>query len=54
MPKWVDKIIKYNHGEKSLWKAPFIIYLHLEFLLKKLQSYQNSYTERKAMHEPSD
>ena len=56
MPKWIEKILKYYHGEKSL-KAPFVIYLDLECLLKNLQSYQNnpknSYTERKAKHEPS-
>ena len=33
MPKWVEKILKYNPGEKSL-KAPFAIYLDLECLLK--------------------
>ena len=41
-----NKTLKYNHGEKSL-KIPFVI---------KQQSCQNnpneSYTERKAMHEP--
>ena len=37
MPKWVDKILKYNPGEKSL-KASFRIYLDLECLLKKEQS----------------
>ena len=51
MPKWVEKILKYNPGEKSL-KAPFAIYLDLECLLKKEQSYQNNpeklYTEKKA------
>ena len=56
MPKWVEKILKYNPGEKSL-KAPFAIYLDLECILKKLQSSQNnpeqSYTEKKATHEPS-
>ena len=36
MPKWVEKILKYNPGEKSL-KAPFAIYLDLECLLKKEQ-----------------
>ena len=50
MPKWVEKILKYNPGEKSL-KAPFAIYLDLECLLKKEQSCQNnpekSYTEKK-------
>ena len=34
MPKWVEKILKYNPGEKLL-KAPFAIYLDLEYLLKK-------------------
>ena len=29
MPKWVEKILKYNPGEKLL-KAPFSIYLDLE------------------------
>ena len=33
-PELVDKILKYNPGEKSL-KAPFAIYLDLECLLKK-------------------
>ena len=28
MPKWVEKILKYNPGEKSL-KVPFAIYLDL-------------------------
>ena len=50
MPKWVEKILKYNSGEKSL-KAPFAIYLDLECLLKKEQSCQNnpkkSYTKKK-------
>ena len=56
MPEWVKKISKHNPGEKSL-KAPFTICLDLEFTLKKLQSSQNnpekSYTEKKAIHEPS-
>ena len=56
MPKWVEKILKYNPGEKSL-KAPFAIYLDLEYLLKKEQSCQNnaekSHTEKKAKHDPS-
>ena len=56
MPKRVEKMSKYNPGEKSL-KAPFVIYLDLECLLKKEQSCQNnpekSYTEKKARHEPS-
>ena len=56
MPKWFEKILKYNPGEKWL-KAPFAIYLDLECLLKKEQSYENnskkSYTEKKAEHKPS-
>ena len=45
-----NKILKYNHGEKSL-KAPFMVYADLECLLEKTHSYQNnpekSYTEKK-------
>ena len=61
MPKWVEKILKYNPGEKSL-KAPFTIYLDLEHLLKKEQSRENnnnnnnlekSYTETIDKYEPS-
>ena len=55
MPSHIEKILKYNHGEKSL-KAPFVVYLDLECLLLKMLSCQNnlinSYTERKAKHEP--
>ena len=55
MPKENEKI-KYLPGEKSL-KAPFIVYADLECLLEKVQYGQNnpknSYTERKAKHEPS-
>ena len=55
MPTKFNKILKYNHGEKSL-KTPFVIYVDLECLLLKQQSCQNnpneSYTERKAIHEP--
>ena len=48
MPKWFEKILKYNPREKSL-KAPFAIYLDLECSLKD-QPHQNnnleeSYTE---------
>ena len=54
MPTELNKILKYNHGEKSL-KTPFVIYADLECLLLKQQSCQNnpneSYTERKAIHE---
>ena len=56
MSKCVQKILKYNPGQKSL-KAPFAIYLDLQCLLIKEQSFQNnpekSYTEKKARHEPS-
>ena len=56
MPNWVEKILKYNPGKKSL-KAPFVVYLDLECLLKKSQFCQNnlekSYSEKKATHEPS-
>ena len=37
MPKWVEKILKYNPGKKSL-KAPYAIYFDLECLLKKIQN----------------
>ena len=56
MPTKDSKTLKYSHGEKWL-KAPFAIYADLECLLIKEQSCQNnpkeSYTERKAKHEPS-
>ena len=57
MPKWFEKILKYNSGEKSL-KAPFAIYFDLECLSKKEQSCENnniekSYRKNKAVHEPS-
>ena len=55
MPTQFNKILKYNYGEKSL-RTPFVIYADLECLLLKQQSCQNnpneSYTERKAKHEP--
>ena len=34
IPKWVEKILKCNPGEKSL-KAPFVIYLDLVFIKTK-------------------
>ena len=66
MPKWVEKILKCNPGEKSL-KAPFAIYFDLECLLKKQSrdddnnnnnnnnnnNIEEPYTEKKAKHEPS-
>ena len=55
LPTKYDMILKYNHGDKSL-KTPFVIYADLECLLLRQQSCQNnpneSYTERKAIHEP--
>ena len=45
MPKWVEKILKCNPGEKSL-KAPFAIYLDLECLLKKEQYRENNSLEK--------
>ena len=52
MPKWVEKILKYNPGEKSL-KAPFAIYLDLECLLKKRtilpKQSQKNLTQRKKL-----
>ena len=45
-----SKILKYNHGEKSM-KAPAIIYADWECLLEKMHSWENnpekSYTEKK-------
>ena len=53
IPNEDNKILKYNHGEKSL-KASFMIYAELECLLEKMQSCQNnlekSYTEKKTKH----
>ena len=56
MPNEDHKILKYNHGEKSL-KTPAIIYADLECLLEKMHPCQNnpkkSYTEKKTKHTPS-
>ena len=56
MPNEDKKILKYNHGEKSL-KVTFMIYADLECLLEKTNTCQNnpkkSYTEKKAKHIPS-
>ena len=50
MPAKDNKILIYNHGEKSL-KALAFIYADLECLLEKMHSCQNnlekSYTEKK-------
>ena len=56
MPSWAEKALKYNPGEKS-FKAPYAVHIDFECILKKEQSCQNnperSYTEEKAIHEPS-
>ena len=56
MPDEDNKILKYIFGEKSL-KVPFIIYADLECLLRKVNTCKNnpdeSYTEKKSVHEPS-
>ena len=53
MPDEFNKILKYNHGEKSL-KAPAITYADLECLLEKIHLCQNnpekSYTEKKQLN----
>ena len=41
MPNKYNKILKNNHGEKSL-KAPLVIYADLECLLEKMHSRQNN------------
>ena len=41
MPNRDNKILKYNHGQKSM-KVPFIIYADLESLLKKMSSCHNN------------
>ena len=56
MPKEENKILKYNHGEKSL-KALFMIYADLDRSLENMDYCQNnpkkSYTEKKTKHTPS-
>ena len=56
MPNENNKILIYNHGEKSL-KAPFLISFDNKVLLPKMSSCQNnpekSCKERKAKHEAS-
>ena len=41
MPEKDSKILKYNHGEKSM-KAPFIIYADLYYLLEKMNTCPNN------------
>ena len=56
MPKEYNKILKSNHGEKSV-KVLAIIYADLECLLRKVHSCRNnperSYTEKKVKRKPS-
>ena len=56
MPNEDNKILKYNHGEKSM-KAPFIIYADLESLLEKMStcydSPEKSSTAKINKHTPS-
>ena len=55
MPK-EDKILKYNHGEKSM-RAPFVIYADFECLLEKMSTCHNnpekSSTTKVNKHTPS-
>ena len=41
MPNEDNKMLKYNHGEKSM-KVPFIIYADLECLPEKLSPYHDN------------
>ena len=41
MPKENNKILKYNHVEKSM-KIPFIIYSDFESLLEKMNTFHNN------------
>ena len=41
MPEEDNKILKYNHGEKSM-KVPFIIYADLESLIEKMNTCYNN------------
>ena len=56
MPDEENKILKCNHGEKSM-RVPFIIHADLECLLEKMQSCQNnlekSCVEKKTNHTSS-
>ena len=56
MPNEDNKILKYNHREKSM-RAPFIIYADLESLLEKMETCYNnpekSSTTKINKHTPS-
>ena len=57
MPNEYNKILKYNHGKKSL-KVPPIIYADLECLLEKMLLCQNNLKNliqrKKTKHMPFD
>ena len=57
MPEEDNKILKYNHREKSMMKIPFIIYADLESLLEKMNTCHNnpekSSTTKLNKHTPS-
>ena len=56
MPKEDNKILKYNHGEKSM-KLPLIIYANVESFLEKISTCHNnskkSLTTKISQHTPS-
>ena len=56
MPEEDNKILKYNHGEKSM-RAPFVIYADLECLPEKMSTCHNnpekSSTTKINKHTPS-
>ena len=56
MPEEHNKILKYNHREKSM-RAPFVIYADLEHLLEKKSTFNNnpekSSTTKTNTHTPS-
>ena len=53
MPNEDNKILEYNHGEKSM-KAPFIVYADLESLLEKMGTcYEKSPTTKTNKHIPA-
>ena len=56
MPEEDNKILQYNHGEKSI-KVPFIIYADLESLLEKMNTCHNNLAKSSAakinIHTPS-
>ena len=56
MPEEDNKILKYNHGEKSMMQL-FVIYFDFECLLKKIDTYrkdlEKSSTTKINKHKPS-